>query len=360
VPRVAAAIVGVSLVLFASSAAQPATASAMAVSIVAPIAPLDVVSFHEDDPTWASDRLGITHPRLSFGKFGCAVTSLAMVYAYAGESISTVRGTGMDPGILNAWLGIKANNVIWTSADVPSSSWGSIVLHNYVTWTAQFPAGYSSMYNYIAAGHVHDITHELAAGRPVIAWVSAPFQLKHFVVITGFNGSDFTINDPAHRSSTLFAAGYHLLGYRVFRPTHATVTVDDTSAGFSVTGASSVLRTKTGPRTGYAAEMHYSATSGGAAAVAATWQANLPSGGVWDLYVFVPRLYTIDRDATYQISYGDRSTEIAISQLPHFDQWVLVGTGFYIPKGGPVRVTLTNSPGSGGDSLAYDAVKWVN
>ena len=115
VHRVAAAVVAVTLVLFAASAAQPAGASATAVSIVAPIAPLDVVSFHEDDPAWSSDRLGITHPRLSLGAFGCAVTSLAMVYAYAGESISTVRGTGMDPGILNAWLGIKANNLIWTS-----------------------------------------------------------------------------------------------------------------------------------------------------------------------------------------------------------------------------------------------------
>jgi hypothetical protein len=106
--------------------------------------------------------------------------------------------------------------------------------------------------------------------------------------------------------------------------------------------------------------MHYSATAEGGAAVSATWQATLPSGGVWDLFVFVPKLHTLARAATYEISYGDQSTQITISQLPYFDQWVVVGTGFYVPNGGPVRVTLTNSPWSDGESLAYDAVKWVN
>ena len=347
-----AASVGVTA-LAGVGAVEPAPTAAATV-----IPRLDVVVFRQDDPLWGSDRLGSSRPPVPLSTAGCAVTSLAMVLAYAGVSIVTPKGDGMDPGILNQWLGPKANSVTWSNVDVPPGAGGSIWRRNYAAWTAHYPSGFRSARSYIDSGKSDDIMSELAAGRPVIAWVTSPEKQSHFVVITGFSGNDFYINDPGGMSATLFAH-YRLLGYRTYRPKSATVTIDDTSAGFSTKGSMTKVRDSSPPRLGYAGQMRYSSGLAGADdPSSATWKATLPSPGVWDLYVYVPDHHASPA-ATYEIQYRDRTIPITIPQIDHVREWVEVGNGYYLPNGGLVSVTLSNITGVAGGVLAFDAVKWV-
>ena len=111
VPRVLlGAMVGL-LMLSGVVTVQPSPAMAAA-GAGAPIAALPVPLFRQTDAKWSGFPIGIgckIYTQVVDGKTvtfdnmnhdGCAVTSIAMVYAYAGLALTDANVKGMDPGIV--------------------------------------------------------------------------------------------------------------------------------------------------------------------------------------------------------------------------------------------------------------------
>lgn len=136
---------------------------------------------------WASHQLG-QNCGLTICDAGCALTSVAMVLAHYGVYGSD--GGLTDPDDLNTWL---LNSGRWYGscgiywADAAMRSGGSVTYYN---GGSGFP-GYSA------------INAELDKGYPVIVEVYPP-GTTHFVVLVGYNGTNYTMNDPAYGDQTSF------------------------------------------------------------------------------------------------------------------------------------------------------------
>jgi hypothetical protein len=104
----------------------------------------------------------------------------------------------------------------------------------------------------------------------------------------------------------------------------------------------------------------------------AIWRANLPREGIYRIFAFIP-----DRDAivwactsvaarldttqaTYTIKHRDGISRYAINQAPLHDQWVELGSYYFVPDG-ENTVTLSDLTGeqSGTRWVVYDDLKFV-
>jgi hypothetical protein len=133
---------------------------------------LPVQRFSQDDPRWADDELGPAPSTM--GEEGCAVSSAAMVLAFYGQDI--------DPGRLNAFL----------------TNYGGYTPEGWLYWekAADYHPGlarhaYEDLPSYFL------IDSNLERGNPVIVRVHLSNGVTHFVVITGKDGFDYLIQDPA-------------------------------------------------------------------------------------------------------------------------------------------------------------------
>lgn len=151
---------------------------------------LDVPYYAQCDPAWDDDNLGTCSSTMC--GYGCAVTSLAMVYEYYGGD--------MNPGELNVCL---RNN-------------GGFQEGCYLIWdNACKPSGTSFL------GLSGDIDTELDAGYPVIVEVNTPTIYMHFVVAVGNEGGTYQINDPIDSQIKTFGeGGYNIVGIRKYHGTH--------------------------------------------------------------------------------------------------------------------------------------------
>jgi len=162
---------------------------------------LDVPVYKQGSPSpWCDDQLGDCSETI--GSAGCAITSIAMVFKYYGVQTGS--------GDLNVWL--KQNNgyvdgclVVWSVA--AGRSGGN------VQWAGDDYTG------------LNQINTELDNGYPVIAKVSL-FDSSHFVVITGYSGSTYFINDPYYGDQSTINDRYGdpasaILGVRLYHGTAA-------------------------------------------------------------------------------------------------------------------------------------------
>lgn len=156
----------------------------------------------------------------SIASVGCALTSASMVFKYYGVST--------DPPILNQCLGNQACPIHWDSAASRCSEGKATYIG-------------APTFNYTT------IDQDLAAGRPVIVYMTRGTSNTHFVVVTGGAGqtpSGYTINDPYRYSSlrqTLApytAEGWSLISLRRYSGTPYCNDVDggDISYGQSKNG----------------------------------------------------------------------------------------------------------------------------
>lgn len=155
--------------------AVPLTASADTSLIIPPIA--------QQDPAWGGAALG-TSAADTVASSGCAITAVTMMLRY--------YGVNTDPGALNAWLTVNAgyafdDELIWSA--VNRFSGGQVLFSD---WTGP---------------DLGLIRAELDAGRPVIAEVSLGGN-QHFVLIVGYSGNAFQINDPWFADSVNFSDRY--------------------------------------------------------------------------------------------------------------------------------------------------------
>jgi len=144
-------------------------------------AQLDVPSWDQGDPRWAGVRLDGS-PYTMKGS-GCAVTSSAMVAAYFGST--------KDPGqlcrALSANGGLDSQGRIYWEK-VPAAAGGTII--------------YFGRFDYPGQADLARINRELDAGYPVIAEVRRSGS-THYVVLTGREGSTYSINDSGYADGTL-------------------------------------------------------------------------------------------------------------------------------------------------------------
>ena len=144
---------------------------------------MNVPLYLQTDSKWSSNQLGTCSSTI--GLEGCAITSIAMVFKYYG--IQT------NPADMNYFLKQKNNwgynkgcLVKW---DVASQRTGGVV-----EWVDDYPTD------------LDQIRTELNNRHPVIAEVSMKLKsgeyAQHFVVITGYSGSDFNVNDPLNGVTT--------------------------------------------------------------------------------------------------------------------------------------------------------------
>lgn len=127
------------------------------------------------------------------------------------------------------------------------------------------------------------------------------------------------------------------------------VIVDDSDAGFSHSGW-----TYTGD--GYRNTSHWVNTVTGSATHMAEWQAALPAGGRYAVYVWYEAWANRTSDARYTVHHSGGETTVSVNQREHGYTWHYIGTyGF---EQGPARVTLTNQSGVAGQAVIADAVRF--
>lgn len=122
---------------------------------------------------WSNDQLGTCS--LTIGSHGCAITSTAMVFSYYGINV--------NPRQLNDWL--KSTNGGYSGGCLINWSVAADYTSGKVQWAGS---------NTDRPIDLNLIKQDLDNGYPVIAGVGLGEQ--HFVVITGYSGSTFYINDP--------------------------------------------------------------------------------------------------------------------------------------------------------------------
>ncbi|RXA20962.1 hypothetical protein EQO05_04430 [Methanosarcina sp. MSH10X1] len=144
---------------------------------------LNVPLYLQTDSRWSAEKLGYSQKGNTIGSAGCAITSVSMVFKY--YAVQT------DPKNLNTWLkqnnGYSGGDVIWENA--PGISKGKVKFISRIDYK-RIPAD------------LNKINTEINNGHPVIAQVK-PDSNPHFVVITGYSGSTYYINDPIYGKSKL-------------------------------------------------------------------------------------------------------------------------------------------------------------
>ncbi len=152
----------------------------------------------------------------SFSRWGCAVTSAAMVLQYHGVARGP-SGETTDPGTLNSWLRGQSDGYLRNGA----TNW--LALTRYAKRAKLlFPSQTSLEFVRSSGANLPLLDSELEAGRPVILEENElSTGGRHFIVATEKNGSDYAINDSYFASRTLLSAyGNTFLGTRRFIPSN--------------------------------------------------------------------------------------------------------------------------------------------
>lgn len=164
---------------------------------------LQVPYYSQNDPQWGpseydhASSVSVLPPTMD--RWGCAVTSAAMVLNYHGMTEFT-NNTKLDPGTLNNWL--KTNNGYLTGT---SSNGG----YAYLSWPAiskltqdlysagKAPIKLMHQRHYPSATTTAQLKDDLTVQNiPNIFQVQNASTSGHFVVATGLTNTGYTLNDP--------------------------------------------------------------------------------------------------------------------------------------------------------------------
>lgn len=154
---------------------------------------LNVPLLKQTDPAWGSQTYDSSSNNIS--KWGCALTSAAMIFQYHGIT-KLPDGTILNPGTLNTWLknrpkGYMGSGVNWMELQTlsklaksknPSFNFDSLE--------------FKKIYSYDPV----QLKQDLQDNIPGILEVD---NQSHFLVGTGTSGNTFTINDPFYNATLL-------------------------------------------------------------------------------------------------------------------------------------------------------------
>lgn len=158
---------------------------------------------NEPSPSWGGDpydhlnqNSAYKNGDTSIARWGCGITSLAMVIRSYGVTVGT-DNRDVTPRNLNEWLRNETGG--YTSDG--RVNWAKV--SKYTNSQVEFVGFFGADLSQIEAN--------LSAGRRVIAWVDGQ---KHFVVVTRRSGTSLMINDPLYDRQTYASSAN---GTRVFR-----------------------------------------------------------------------------------------------------------------------------------------------
>lgn len=325
---------------------------------------LSVPGFCQKDPNWASKHLDGSG--YTMGDSGCAVTSVAMVLRYYQADV--------DPGRLCDWGNANSmldggGNINWArAADYPGGNkeWGGRTDWTYVAADLQY---------------LRDLVDQ---GYPPIVEVrwrqnDDPYY-RHFVVITGYSGDTFYINDPIDGAANIslnVRYGYGNLARWVYGcrlycgspggppPPVVTTVVSESdaaasegTAGFWRHGTASYWKDAS---IGDGGHMLYVKNNDPAHGIdnMGDWRPNLPQDGNYEVFVYVPSNYATTREARYEVYHADGRTDVTISQYSYSDAWVSLGTfRFSAGSGNFLRLADMTNEGYISKYIGYDTAKW--
>ncbi|TAH52142.1 MAG: hypothetical protein EYC68_07535 [Chloroflexota bacterium] len=164
--------------------------------------PLPVPTFSQNDGTWKSDRLGWTDPGYPsacdscfIGNIGCWTTAYSMLYNYYSSSYTNPRSlnSNLNSGPNGGPRYGGLNDPPHCNNGMPG---GSPYAPSGVTRGSSYYNNCAQS-NCIDAANVQIIQNEINAGRPLLSFVHySGTTPQHMVVIRGYSGSTYYINDP--------------------------------------------------------------------------------------------------------------------------------------------------------------------
>ncbi|MCP4536529.1 MAG: hypothetical protein GY832_05230 [Chloroflexi bacterium] len=140
--------------------------------------PSNVPFFWQGDSRWGSNKLG-NCSGLTIASHGCAMTSVSMIFKYFGVNV--------DPGSLNTWLKNHCGYLYQDSQGVWRCGGCLIVWATAANYSSKVSGGTKLGKNW------NRLRSELDKGNPVVVGVN---NGKHYVVVTGYSGNTYYINDP--------------------------------------------------------------------------------------------------------------------------------------------------------------------
>lgn len=88
------------------------------------------------------------------------------------------------------------------------------------------------------------------------------------------------------------------------------------------------------------------------------WIPNIEDEGYYRISAYIPSISANAQNAPYRIIHGNDTTKVLINQNDYNDEWADLGI-FEYAEGDDFRVYLGDSTGIGGDSIAYDAMRFT-
>ncbi len=150
--------------------------------------------------------------------------------------------------------------------------------------------------------------------------------------------------------------------------------IDDTSPGWSSTGTWQVAKATTD----IGGSLHWTSTTSGAATATATWPAQVPSAGYYEVGAFVDDNHASSGWASYTIYSADPNhpgtrvkhavevdeEHVGVFQTPFGGvytgaQWIGLGS-YYFDSTKPGRVVLSNATGESGLQVAADGIEFAS
>ncbi len=148
---------------------------------------IKVPYFAQTDPSWAGR--GIGNSGITVGCYGCALTSVAMVFNYYKPNITNpgiiaaFPSFPHDPSKCDNWCGCSGDGYVFTSGGC--INWWEIAQKYGFTID---PLSFGLDWN--------KINSEINQGHPVIVKTSSSAVSSHYVVIVGRDDQDYIVLDP--------------------------------------------------------------------------------------------------------------------------------------------------------------------
>lgn len=174
---------------------------------------LNYEHFKQTDPQWKSeiyDSATSWSINPTINRWGCAVTSLAMIMNYHGLT-TMPDGSPVNPSTLNAWLKTQSDGYIGEG------------LTNWIAAT-RLTRLISEQYNTVKLEYRRESdTTITTAGNEIMAQKPSILQIPgHFLTVNGVtgNGQDLYIKDPAYNYAKFSEHNQPILSTRTFQPSH--------------------------------------------------------------------------------------------------------------------------------------------
>ena len=140
--------------------------------------------YSQTDSRWGNNRIGLSSSLMK--DYGCAITSLSMVFTYHGEKIT--------PGKLASQPIFYQDLIVWPRTWKSLEVQGSTA-HGSVSWS--------------------NVDKQLEKDNPVIVFVRAAAGKGHYVVVVGKDkksGNKYVVHDPLFGSNIFLETTQKLVG----------------------------------------------------------------------------------------------------------------------------------------------------